>query len=61
MMSRLIDTMNADELSDYLDDIAATQDWQPYVSDAEVRQKLERLFSTRPHWFKYISFGEDCD
>jgi hypothetical protein len=49
-MDRLIDTMNANELNDYLDDVSTTQGWLPYKSDAEVRQKLERLFAKEPHW-----------
>jgi hypothetical protein len=50
-MSRLIDTLNANELNDYLEDVSTTQGWLPYKSDAEVRQKLERLFAEEPQWF----------
>jgi hypothetical protein len=50
MMTRLIDTMNANELNAYLGDVGTTQHWLPYKSDAEVRQKLERLFAKEPHW-----------
>ena len=50
-MNRLIDTMSADQLSAYLDDVGTAQDWLPYKSDAEVRQKLERLFAKEPQWF----------
>ena len=49
-MNRKIDTMNADALETFLDNVAATRASRD-MSDAEVRQELERLFAEEPQWF----------
>ena len=60
MMNRLIDKMDAYELDAYLDDIAASQGWRPCpFSDAEVRQKLERLFAEEPQWSDGLSLVDN--
>ena len=59
MMTRLIDTMNADELSAFLDNIAATEGAPCPFSDVEVRQELERLFAEEPHWSDSLSIVDN--
>ena len=46
-MSRLIDTMDFDELSTFIDYLASAE---ADLDEPEMRQELEKLFAPEPHW-----------
>ena len=46
-MSRLIDTMDYDELSKFIDYVASSE---TYLRELDIRGELEKLFAPVPHW-----------
>ena len=55
-MNRLIDTMDFDELSTFIDYLASAE---ADLDEPEMRQELERLFAPAPHWSAGLSLVDN--
>ena len=55
-MSRLIDTMDFDDLGTFIDYLASAE---ADLDESEMRQELEKLFAPAPHWSDSLRPDDD--